>query len=113
MQISPVTPRFEHSASSLQRAAIILSLVNVPMEAVQFQPPRRLPPPPAQINPRPAAPAAPRAVHRRTGGGLQPGTTAAAAGPGSIEQAHTADEWIGLADLEHGAAFYRSILERC
>jgi acetylornithine deacetylase/succinyl-diaminopimelate desuccinylase-like protein len=41
------------------------------------------------------------------------GIPAAAAGPGSIEQAHTADEWISLADLEHGATFYRSFLERC
>jgi len=35
---------------------------------------------------------------------------AVAAGPGSIAQAHTADEWITLEALESGAAFYRDFL---
>ncbi len=33
-----------------------------------------------------------------------------AAGPGSIAQAHTADEWIALDALEEGVAFYRDFL---
>jgi acetylornithine deacetylase/succinyl-diaminopimelate desuccinylase-like protein len=32
------------------------------------------------------------------------------AGPGSIDQAHTADEWMDLAELEHGAAFYFNLM---
>jgi acetylornithine deacetylase/succinyl-diaminopimelate desuccinylase family protein len=38
------------------------------------------------------------------------GTPAVALGPGSIEQAHTADEWISVADLEAGVAFFKSFL---
>lgn len=34
-----------------------------------------------------------------------------ACGPGSIAQAHTEDEWLSIADLEAGAAFYRRFLE--
>ena len=33
-----------------------------------------------------------------------------AAGPGSIEQAHTADEWIKEKDLQAGADFYQDFL---
>jgi succinyl-diaminopimelate desuccinylase len=33
-----------------------------------------------------------------------------AAGPGSITQAHTADEWIAIEALEEGVAFYRDFL---
>ncbi len=33
-------------------------------------------------------------------------------GPGSIEQAHTCDEWIDLRQLELGADFYRRVIER-
>ena len=39
------------------------------------------------------------------------GIPGAAAGPGSIDQAHTADEWIDLEELERGVAFYRRFLE--
>lgn len=39
------------------------------------------------------------------------GIPAVAAGPGSIDQAHTADEWISIEALEEGVAFYRSFLE--
>lgn len=39
------------------------------------------------------------------------GIPAVAAGPGSIAQAHTADEWVSLAELERGTAFYRDFLE--
>lgn len=39
------------------------------------------------------------------------GTPAVALGPGSIEQAHTADEWISVADLEAGVAFFRRFLQ--
>jgi len=35
---------------------------------------------------------------------------AVAAGPGSIAQAHTEDEWIAIDDLQRGVAFYRSFL---
>ncbi|MGB9274423.1 MAG: ArgE/DapE family deacylase [Terrimicrobiaceae bacterium] len=38
------------------------------------------------------------------------GTPAVALGPGSIEQAHTADEWISVADLEDGVAFFKRFL---
>ncbi len=38
------------------------------------------------------------------------GTPAVALGPGSIEQAHTADEWISVADLEAGVAFFTRFL---
>jgi acetylornithine deacetylase len=34
-------------------------------------------------------------------------------GPGSIEQAHKADEWIEIAELERCAAFVERIAERC
>jgi acetylornithine deacetylase/succinyl-diaminopimelate desuccinylase family protein len=34
------------------------------------------------------------------------GTPTLVAGPGSIDQAHTADEWLELAALERGAAFH-------
>lgn len=36
---------------------------------------------------------------------------AVACGPGSIEQAHTEDEWLKVEDLEAGVAFYRRFLE--
>ncbi len=39
------------------------------------------------------------------------GLAAAAAGPGDIAQAHTEDEWIDLAELGRGVAFYRRFLE--
>jgi acetylornithine deacetylase/succinyl-diaminopimelate desuccinylase-like protein len=38
------------------------------------------------------------------------GTPSIALGPGSIAQAHTADEWITTADLEAGAAFFAKFL---
>jgi acetylornithine deacetylase/succinyl-diaminopimelate desuccinylase-like protein len=38
------------------------------------------------------------------------GTPAVAIGPGSIAQAHTADEYIEIADLEHGAKFFTNYL---
>lgn len=38
------------------------------------------------------------------------GTPAIALGPGSIAQAHTDDEWITIADLEAGAAFFSRFL---
>jgi acetylornithine deacetylase/succinyl-diaminopimelate desuccinylase family protein len=39
------------------------------------------------------------------------GIPAVAAGPGSIVQAHTCDEWISVAELELGVQFYRAFLE--
>lgn len=39
------------------------------------------------------------------------GTPAVAMGPGSIEQAHTADEWISVADLDAGVAFFTRFLQ--
>ncbi|MCB1227818.1 MAG: M20 family metallopeptidase [Verrucomicrobiales bacterium] len=39
------------------------------------------------------------------------GTPAVAIGPGSIEQAHTQDEFIAIQDLELGATFFRRFLE--
>ena len=39
------------------------------------------------------------------------GIPAVAAGPGSIDQAHTEDEWIALDALEQGVTFYRKFLE--
>lgn len=39
------------------------------------------------------------------------GIPAVAAGPGSIDQAHTVDEWISIQALEEGVAFYRKFLE--
>ncbi len=38
------------------------------------------------------------------------GMPAVALGPGSIAQAHTADEWISVADLEAGADFFAKFL---
>jgi acetylornithine deacetylase/succinyl-diaminopimelate desuccinylase-like protein len=40
------------------------------------------------------------------------GIPAVAAGPGSIAQAHTKDEWIALDDLQQGVAFYKAFLEQ-
>lgn len=37
------------------------------------------------------------------------GMPAMVLGPGNIGQAHTADEWVGLEQLEHAAALYRAI----
>lgn len=39
------------------------------------------------------------------------GIPAVACGPGSIAQAHTADEWIAVEDLEAGVRFFRRFLE--
>lgn len=39
------------------------------------------------------------------------GIPAVAAGPGSIDQAHTVDEWISIEALEQGVIFYRRFLE--
>lgn len=39
------------------------------------------------------------------------GIPAVAAGPGSIVQAHTKDEWMAVEDLEKGVGFYRGFLE--
>ncbi len=39
------------------------------------------------------------------------GIPSVAAGPGDIAQAHTADEWVSVAQLEEGVAFYRRFLE--
>ena len=36
-------------------------------------------------------------------------TPAVALGPGSMEQAHTADEWISLADLQAGVKFFKTL----
>ncbi len=41
------------------------------------------------------------------------GIPSVAAGPGSIDQAHTADEWLNLKDLEDGVQFYKTFLETC
>ena len=38
------------------------------------------------------------------------GIPAVAAGPGSIAQAHTRDEWIGLEELRRGVEFYEAFL---
>ncbi|MEA3213720.1 MAG: succinyl-diaminopimelate desuccinylase [Chthoniobacter sp.] len=40
------------------------------------------------------------------------GMPAVAIGPGSIEQAHTRDEWIAVEELERGADFFARFLER-
>jgi acetylornithine deacetylase/succinyl-diaminopimelate desuccinylase-like protein len=40
------------------------------------------------------------------------GMPAIALGPGSIAQAHTRDEWIAVADLEKGTAFFRDFIAR-
>ena len=39
------------------------------------------------------------------------GIPAVALGPGSIAQAHTEDEWLDIAALEEGLAFYQKIME--
>jgi len=39
------------------------------------------------------------------------GIPGVAAGPGSIDQAHTADEWISVDELDRGVVFYRRFLE--
>jgi acetylornithine deacetylase/succinyl-diaminopimelate desuccinylase-like protein len=39
------------------------------------------------------------------------GIPAVAVGPGSIAQAHTADEWIQIGDLHRGVEFYKAFLE--
>jgi acetylornithine deacetylase/succinyl-diaminopimelate desuccinylase-like protein len=39
------------------------------------------------------------------------GIPAVAAGPGSIAQAHTEDEWIAISDLLQGVDFYKSFLQ--
>ncbi|MEZ5300611.1 MAG: M20/M25/M40 family metallo-hydrolase [Verrucomicrobiales bacterium] len=39
------------------------------------------------------------------------GIPSIAAGPGSIDQAHTADEWLAEDDLNAGVVFYRNFLE--
>ena len=39
------------------------------------------------------------------------GIPSVAAGPGDIAQAHTADEWVSVSQLEEGVAFYRKFLE--
>jgi acetylornithine deacetylase/succinyl-diaminopimelate desuccinylase-like protein len=39
------------------------------------------------------------------------GIPAVALGPGSIAQAHTKDEWLEVAALEEGTAFYQKIME--
>ena len=41
----------------------------------------------------------------------QAGIPAVAAGPGSIAQAHTEDEWIAVSDLEAGVEFYKRFLD--
>ena len=41
------------------------------------------------------------------------GVPAVAAGPGSIAQAHTDDEFLSLDDLEKGVRFYSSFLKAC
>ena len=40
------------------------------------------------------------------------GIPSVAAGPGSIAQAHTRDEWISVADMEEGVLFYKRFLEQ-
>jgi acetylornithine deacetylase/succinyl-diaminopimelate desuccinylase-like protein len=39
------------------------------------------------------------------------GVPAVAAGPGYAAQAHTKDEWLSVADLQEGLAFYRQFLQ--
>ncbi len=41
------------------------------------------------------------------------GMPSVAVGPGSIRQAHTADEWIAVEALEKGVDFYRDFLLQC
>ena len=38
------------------------------------------------------------------------GIPSVAAGPGDIAQAHTADEWVSVAQLEDSTGFYRRLL---
>jgi acetylornithine deacetylase/succinyl-diaminopimelate desuccinylase family protein len=38
------------------------------------------------------------------------GLPAVAAGPGDIAQAHTADEWISIEELERGVEFYKAVI---
>jgi len=40
------------------------------------------------------------------------GMAAVALGPGSLAQAHTADEWISVEDLENGTTFFQDFLAR-
>jgi acetylornithine deacetylase/succinyl-diaminopimelate desuccinylase family protein len=40
------------------------------------------------------------------------GTPAVALGPGSMEQAHTTDEWISVVDLEAGLEFFETLLRK-
>lgn len=40
------------------------------------------------------------------------GTPSIALGPGSIAQAHTGDEWMGIRDLETGVSFLRGFISR-
>jgi acetylornithine deacetylase/succinyl-diaminopimelate desuccinylase-like protein len=42
----------------------------------------------------------------------QQGCPAIAMGPGSIAQAHTCDEWISIADLDAGTAFFERFLRK-
>jgi acetylornithine deacetylase/succinyl-diaminopimelate desuccinylase-like protein len=41
----------------------------------------------------------------------QAGIPAVAAGPGSIAQAHTSDEWLAVDDLQGGVGFYKRFLQ--
>lgn len=41
----------------------------------------------------------------------QAGVPSVAIGPGSIDQAHTKDEWLSLDDLEAGVAFFKKFLQ--
>ena len=43
----------------------------------------------------------------------QGGIPSVAAGPGSIAQAHTVDEYLEIADLERGVEFYKAFLCQC
>ena len=43
----------------------------------------------------------------------QGGIPSVALGPGSIDQAHTKDEWIRVEDLEAGAGYFKRFLESC
>jgi acetylornithine deacetylase/succinyl-diaminopimelate desuccinylase-like protein len=40
------------------------------------------------------------------------GIPSVAAGPGSIAQAHTADEWLDVEELRRGVEFYKLFLQR-
>jgi acetylornithine deacetylase len=41
------------------------------------------------------------------------GVPSVVVGPGSIDQAHKADEWIALTELEKCATFIKQLVERC